>query len=149
MSLAPQELRTYFTTFSTARRKRLFQVVANAELMTSVLRHYRVQGRFALHAFVIMPDHLHVLLTPAPHVALEKAVQFIKGGFSFKLKSKQDVWERGHFDKRVPHREAYMACVTYIENNPVKARLVASPAEFAFSSAAHPEMVNPIPQWFA
>ena len=60
--------------------------------MVDVLQDYRKHGRFALHAFLIMPDHLHLLLTPAPDVSLKKALQLIKGGFSFRLKSKRDVW---------------------------------------------------------
>ena len=83
MSLAPQELRTYFTTFSTAGRRRIFQVEKNARLMVDTLRNYRTQGRFSLHAFVVMPDHVHALITPAVEVSLEKAIQFMKGGFRF------------------------------------------------------------------
>lgn len=70
---APQELRTYFVTTATMNRRRLFQVEATAHLMLDILQSYRAEGRFALHAFVIMPDHLHVLLTPSPEVSLEKA----------------------------------------------------------------------------
>src|SRR5437764_1293386 len=124
MSLAPQELRTYFTTFSTAARRRVFQVEKNAELMVETLQRYRTQGRFLLHAFAVMPDHVHALITPAADVSLERAIQFMKGGFSFRLKSKLEVWERGHFDKRVPDKHAYDACVLYIHRNPVAARLV-------------------------
>src|ERR1700735_5294287 len=79
MPWARQEIRTYFTTFSTAGRRRLFQVEAKAELMAETLRDYRKQGRFSLHAFVIMPDHVHALITPAPEVSLEKAIQLMKG----------------------------------------------------------------------
>ena len=87
---APQELRTYFITTVTANRRRLFQVADNANLLLDTLSHYRVQGKFHLHAFVVMPDHLHVLMTPSPEVSLEKAMQFVKGGFSHPLKRKLD-----------------------------------------------------------
>jgi putative transposase len=95
----------------------LFRVEVNAKLMIETLESYRVQGRFALHAFVVMPDHVHALITPAPDVSLEKAIQLMKGGFSCRVKSRLDVWERGHFDKRVPDRLAYVACVNYIRRN--------------------------------
>jgi putative transposase len=58
-------------------------VNANAELLRQTILDYQRQSRFLLHAFVIMPDHFHALITPAPDVSLEKAVQFIKGGFPF------------------------------------------------------------------
>ena len=148
MSLAPQELRTYFTTFSTAGRRRIFQVEKNARLMVDTLRNYRTQGRFSLHAFVVMPDHVHALITPATEVSLEKSIQFIKGGVSFQLQSNFEVWERGHFDKRVPDKHAYVACVMYIHRNPVVAGFVAEEGAYAFSSAAQPDEVDPAPEWF-
>jgi len=91
MRLAPQETRTYLVTAVTAGRRGLFQVTATAELLERTILDYHTQGKFLLHAFVIMPDHFHALITPAPDVSLEKAMQFIKGGFSFRLKSKLDV----------------------------------------------------------
>jgi putative transposase len=147
MHLAPQELRTYFVTFSTAARRRIFQVEERAELMVAMLRHYRALQKFELHAFVIMPDHLHLLVTPAVDVSLEKAIQFVRGGFSFRLKSKLDVWERGHFDKRVPDRAAYQACIRYIDENPVKAGFVESAEDFRFSSAGAEIELDPMPSW--
>jgi putative transposase len=147
MSTAPQQFRTYFITFSTAGRRRIFQIETNAAVMVDTLQHYREQGRFLLHAFVIMPDHVHVLITPAAEVSLEKAIQFMKGGFSFRLKSKLEVWERGHFDKRVPDQHAYDVCVLYIHRNPVEARLVPDGKAYAFSSAARMDEFDPAPSW--
>jgi putative transposase len=51
-----------------------------------------------------MPDHIHLILTPSPDISLEKAMQYIKGGFSFRLKSKMEVWERGL--SRTSHQES-------------------------------------------
>jgi putative transposase len=147
MLLAPQKIRTYFTTFSTSGRRRLFQVETTAKLMIEMLQGYRVKGSFALHAFVVMPDHVHVLLTPAPQVSLEKAIQLMKGGFSFRLKSGSEVWERGHFDRRIKDCEGYRACVEYIHANPVAAGLAAEAAEFAYSSAYPSAVVDPMPEW--
>ncbi len=107
--LAPQECRTYFVTAVTANRRRVFQVESAADLMVQVLTSYRDHGQFALHAFVIMPDHVHLLITPARNVSLEKAVQFVKGGFSFRLKSKRDVWERGFNSAQIVSFEKYAA----------------------------------------
>src|SRR5258708_27744319 len=94
MPLAPQELRTYFITTVTANRRRLFQVEQNANLFIEVLQDQRTKGRLQLHAFVVMPDHVHLLLTPAPEVSLEKTIQYIKGNFSFRLNSNLNVRDR-------------------------------------------------------
>ena len=147
MELASQESRTYFTTFSTVGRRRLFQVEATARLMVETLEAYRERGSFKLHAFVVMPDHLHVLLTPAVEVSFEKATQLMKGGFSFRLKSKVDVWERGHFDRRITDLHGYEACVRYIHQNPMVGGMVDSADAYAFSSASAGAVVDAMPRW--
>ncbi len=53
--------------------------------MMDVLAHYGEQKKYVMHEFVIMPDHLYLLLTPTADVSLERAVQLIKGGFSYRL----------------------------------------------------------------
>jgi len=148
MRFAPQEIRTYFVSFATANRRRLFQVENNATLFIDTLAHYRGQGKYALHAFVVMPDHAHLLITPAPDVSLEKAMQLIKGGFSYRLKSSFDVWERGYFEKRVPDGAAFDACVTYIHRNPVKAGIAQADHGYQFSSSGHDDLVDGMPAWF-
>jgi putative transposase len=133
--LAPQETRTYFVTAVTAQRRSLFQVTANAELLQRTILDYRSQRRFLLHAFVIMPDHFHALITPAPEVSLEKAMQFIKGGFSFRLKSKPDVWMRSFNETQIMTKEKFDRCSLYIENNPVRRGFALTPEMYPFSSA--------------
>jgi putative transposase len=138
MRFAPQEIRTYFVTAVTAQRRRLFQVSANAALLQCTLIDYRSQGRFLLHAFVIMPDHFHAIITPAPEVSLEKAMQYIKGGFSFRLKSKLDVWMRSFNQTKILSEEKFTAAVRYIELNSVRRGLAPTAAEYPYSSASCP-----------
>ncbi len=135
MRLASQETRTYFVTAVTAQRQSLFQVTRTADLMQQTLLDYRAQNRYELHAFVIMPDHLHLLLTPAVDVSLEKAIQFVKGGFSFRLKREDEVWMRGSNETQILTPEKFRACVHYIEQNPILAGLVSEAREYGFSSA--------------
>jgi putative transposase len=144
MRFARQETRTYLVTAVTAERRSLFQVTATAELLEQTLFGYRSQGKFLLHAFVIMPDHFHALITPAPDVSLEKAMQFIKGGFSFRLKSKLDVWMRSFNESQILSEEKFLKCVRYIEENPVRRGLASTPAAYPFSSAAR-KPLDPMP----
>jgi len=83
-----------------------------------------------------MPDHFHALITPAPEVSLEKAMQFIKGGFSFRLKSKLDVWMRSFNESQIRTMEKFKNGVRYIEGNPVRRGLASEPQAYPFSSAA-------------
>ncbi|HEY1804662.1 MAG TPA: transposase [Terracidiphilus sp.] len=145
MRLAPQEVRTYLVTSVTAQRRRIFQVSANAELLQRTFFDYRTQGRFHLHAFVIMPDHFHAIITPASDISLEKAMQYVKGGFSFRLKSKLDVWERSFNESQILSAEKFRSAARYIELNPVRRGIVANPQQYEYSSAAR-EGMDPIPQ---
>ena len=144
MRRAPQETRTYLVTAVTAERRSLFQVTATAELLAQTILDYRRQGKFLLYAFVIMPEHFHALITPAPDVSLEKAMQFIKGGFSFRLKSKHDVWMRSFNESQIASEEKFMSCVRYIEENPVRRGLVATPEVYPYSSAGRGPL-DPMP----
>jgi putative transposase len=148
MRLAPQETRTYLVTAVTAGRRSLFQVTATAELLERTILDYRSQGKFLLHAFIIMPDHLHALITPAPDVSLEKAMQFIKGGFSFRLKGKLDVWMRSFNESQIMSEEKFINSLRYIEANPVRRGLVGSPNDYRFSSASCGPL-DPKPSHFA
>ena len=144
MRLAPQETRTYFVTAVTAQRRRLFQVAANAELLQKTILDYRNQGRFQLHAYVIMPDHFHALITPAADISLEKAMQYIKGGFSFRLKSKRDVWMRGFNESQIMTGEKFHSCARYIHENPVRRCIVSTPDAYPYTSAFKADL-DPMP----
>jgi putative transposase len=148
MPRSPQELRTYFITSTTASRRRLFQVEQNALLIIEVLREQRTRNRIQLHAFVIMPDHIHLLLTPAPEISLEKVMQYIKGGFLFRLKSNLDVWERSYTNHRVTDVTDYTTHIIYTHQNPIRANLAHYPHLYPFSSANHRHEVDPQPFQF-
>jgi putative transposase len=51
-----------------------------ADLLIDTLLDYRRQQKFLLHEFVVMPNHIHLILTPQG-ITLERSIQFIKGGF--------------------------------------------------------------------
>jgi len=70
MPLAPQETRTFFITATTWGRRPIFRSEPMAQLFLDTLQHYRAQQKFLLHEFVLMPDHFHLLLTPAPEVSI-------------------------------------------------------------------------------
>jgi len=112
--------------------------------------YYRGEEAYQLHAFVLMPEHFHVLITPASNVTLERAVQYIKGGSARKmgeeLRLRFPVWQRGFSDHRIRDAEDYQAHVRYIEENPVKERLVEHASEYAWSSASGKFQLDERPQ---
>ena len=129
--------RTFFVTTVTWQRIPLFRQAQPAELMMDVLAHYRDQKKYALHEFVIMPDHLHLLLTPAPGILLERVMQFIKGGFSYRMgKAKRGlVWQESFTNHRIRDEQDVANHAEYIRLNPVRARLVERAELYPYSSA--------------
>jgi putative transposase len=125
---------TFFVTTSTYNRRRLFQVPRNAELFLETLQHYRAAGNYKLHAFVVMPDHIHLILTPQS-ITLERAMGLIKGGFSHRLASKSPVWQRGFTDHRIRDAEDMQTRRAYVHLNPVRANLVTAAELYPYSSA--------------
>ena len=141
---------TYFITTSTAEKKNLLQSDRVARLLTEVLYHYRSEQKFLLHEFVIMPNHLHLLITPIAPTTLEKAIQHIKGGFSFRAKKELgiqgEMWQTSFHDRRVRDLAEYIKFQSYIWNNPVSAGLSSQPQEFPFSSASGKFELDDVPQ---
>ncbi len=109
-----------------------------ARLFIDTIFHYRKERKFLIHEFVVMPTHFHLLLTPS-EITLERAVQFIKGGFSYRVKKalvlNMEIWERGYIDHRIRDAGDYSRHVEYIRQNPVEARIVGRAEDYAYSSA--------------
>jgi len=128
---------TYFVTTSTQAGRPLLQRDLAAELFVQMLYEYRSQGRFRLHAFVVMPEHVHLIITPSE--SLERTMQFIKGGFSFRasreLALPSQVWARGFADHRIRDANDFIVHREYTHMNPVRRGLVNRPEKFRFSSA--------------
>ena len=92
---------TYFVTFSTFQRRKFFVMESYARLFLKTLYGYRRKRRFQLHAFVLMPDHVHLLFTPADDITLERAMQFVKGGYSHAVAWKSAVAKFGKKDSPI------------------------------------------------
>jgi putative transposase len=131
--------RTFFATTRTAGGKSLFQTDRMAELLIDVMRSYVQSKKFVIHDFVVMPNHVHILMTVPSEMSIEKAMQLIKGSFSYRAKKdlefRGEVWQRGFSDVRITDEQSFRLHRVYIENNPVKAGLVNSPEEYRRGSA--------------
>jgi putative transposase len=124
---------TFFITTITYNRRHLFQLPANAELFLETLQHYRREAHYKLHAFVVMPDHVHLLLTPTGKT-ISQTMNLIKGGFSCKITSAFPIWQRGFTDHLVQSADDFRTHRDYIHQNPVRAHLTASPELYRYSS---------------
>jgi putative transposase len=108
-----------------------------AGLFVDVMLHYRKHENYLLHEFVVMPDHFHLLISPLE--TLERSMQLIKGGFSFRAKQElgfaHEIWQASFYDRRVRDLEEYFAFREYIRRNAIKRGLVASPEQYPYCSA--------------
>jgi REP-associated tyrosine transposase len=141
---------TYFVTTKAWQSVSVFQVQEIADIVVGKLMEYRNKGNFLLHEFVLMPNHLHLILTPATSVSLEKAVQLIKGGSSHEIHkiraNKMPLWQSGFHESRVTDSIDFKKKVDYIHFNPVVARLAEQPQDWPFGSASGKYELDPIPQ---
>ena len=126
--MVPQQSNTYAITISTFLQHRHFQMEANAELFLITLLRYRQQGKFQLHGFAIMPDHVHLLITPSSDQPLPKCIQLIKGGYSFGARTLtlKEIWHTSYHEHRIRNYEDYDNQLRYIANNPPAANLAAN-----------------------
>jgi putative transposase len=140
---------TYFATFSTHHRRKLFIVETYVRLFLQTLYRYRREGRFELHAFIAMPEHVHLLLTPANNVTIERAVQLIKGAYSHELGPiigrDQEIWQRGFTDHRIRSEVDFVHHRNYIHQNPVERGMVTEPSDYRYCSAFPGFKLDPWP----
>ena len=108
-----------------------------ATLLIDVLRSNA--RRFKIHDFVVMPNHLHLLVTLDRTLSIEKAVQLVKGGFSYRarteLEFRGEIWQVGFSEIRIFDRESFLKHRSYISNNPVEAGLAKTAEEYPYCSA--------------
>lgn len=142
--------RTYFVTTKAWQSTPVFQVQETAEVVISKIMEYRDKGSYLLHEFVLMPNHLHLLLTPGESASLEKAMQLIKGGSSHEIHrvrgNKMQIWQSGFHESRVTDWTDYKKKADYIRFNPVAAKLVERPELWPYGSGSGQFSLEPIPQ---
>jgi putative transposase len=143
---------TYFVTTETWQRRAVFQVADLAEIVVQRILYCRDQGTYLLHEFVLMPDHLHLLLTPGSVTSLEKAMMLIKGGSSHQIHqfrgNKMEIWQPGFHDWTIRDKGDYESKANYIRMNPVTAKLVEGPKEWHFGSAGEKYRIDEMPEKF-
>src|ERR1700722_6121932 len=129
----------YFVTTDTWERHALFIHNVMAGIVVDHMVSCRDRGFYKLHAFTLMLEHLHILITPSDETTIEKAVQMIKGGSAHRIGTEKPrqfpVWHRGFHDRWIRDAEQSFNTKSYIEQNPVTAKLVETANQYAWSWA--------------
>jgi REP element-mobilizing transposase RayT len=131
--------RPYFVSTATLKRRRIFSAHSNAELMIEVLFQARRKYNFLILSFVVMPDHLHVIVVPRPGDTISQVMRFIKGAssraYNEAVQGGGAVWQSSFFDRAVRNERDLFRFIGYIEDNPVKAGLVDDSKDYPFCSS--------------
>ncbi|WP_334186641.1 transposase [Noviherbaspirillum sp.] len=122
-------------------RQIIFHAPEDYEVFLRWMREAARQFHVLIHAYVLMPNHLHLLATPADDTGLARMMQWIGRYyvpyFNRKYLRSGTLWE-GRYKATVIDSERYfMVCSCYIELNPVRASLVTMPDEYPWSSYMH------------
>ena len=131
--------RIYLVTFTTARRRPLFRdwrLAAAASAVIGVPANWR-DGR--LLAWVLMPDHCHVLVEIGERAPLSKLVGRIKARSAMRVGLVQGglgrIWQRGFHDHAVRHEEDLVDFARYVVANPLRACLVRRLGDYPYWDA--------------
>jgi putative transposase len=143
--------KTFFVTAVTAWHRPIFRRESTAAILIDTLARCRDLRSYRLHEYVVMPDHVHALITPTPGVSLEKALEWVREEFSFRLGCQGRVWKSlsrsrsgvWFDDTLVRDVEDYEIFREHIRMNPVRSGLTHDAEEYRHSSAY--EAVNRIP----
>ena len=122
-------------------RQAIFMDAADFEFMLDLLTEQSKKFQVAVHAYVLMSNHFHLLATPDTVDGLPLMMQSVGRSyvryFNHRHGRTGTLWE-GRYRSTIVQSERYLlACMAYIDLNPVRAGMVAQPADYPWSSHAH------------
>jgi putative transposase len=129
----------HFITFSCYHRLPLLARSGGYQIFEAVLEATRVQYEFVVAGYVLMPEHVHLLVNEPRVGALAAALQVLKQKTSRRLKNPGEThfWQRRYYDFVVPSEAKRREKLGYMHRNPVKRGLVSDPAGWNWSSFRH------------
>lgn len=130
--------KAFFVTFSTYQRWILTEAVRDIVVETCLAGNGK---KFHLHGLVVMPDHVHLVLSPLSDehgpISIAEIMQAIKGASAHRINHalgrKGKVWDEESFDRALRNEEGIMDKVEYILGNPVGAGLASNPLDYRWA----------------
>jgi putative transposase len=127
----------HFVTFSCDQRLPLLGIPSARDCFLSTLEQVRGYYGFYVTGYVVMPEHVHLLISEPERVLLSVALQMLKQIVSQKLPHERRFWQPRYYDFNVWSEEKVVDKLRYIHRNPVKRGLVEFPADWDWSSFRH------------
>ena len=135
---------SYYLTIVTHQRAPI--LIEHIEVLRESFRESMQYYRYQIDAIVVLPDHLHMIITPAQAKSYPKIVRAIKYNFSTKVSHSQEqsmarhkkgmnpVWQKRYYEHTIRDEKDYLRCVEYMRDNPVKHGLVEHAQAWKYSS---------------
>jgi len=128
----------HFITFSCFQRLPFLEAAAPKDTVEAVLEETRARHEARVYAYVLMPEHVHLLMNEPGSIVVAQFLKALKQMTSRRLKGDRgQFWQSRYFDANVHGEEDRSEVIRYIHRNPVKRGLVASPGEYRWSSFNH------------
>jgi len=128
----------YFVTSGTHERRPLFRDPRLCLILLENLRFYHERMNFGLHGYVIMPNHIHLLITPREGSSISDIMRNLKSYAAREMRHALGidgpVWQRRFYDRIVRGEAQFLAALDYMHENPVQAGVVESAGAYEFSS---------------
>ena len=128
----------HFVTFTCYRREALLMSAHTKRLVERALEQARRQYGFWVSGYVIMPEHVHLLISEPERAPLATALQAVKQSVARRLiGGRKHFWQARYYDFNVYTRKKRLEKLSYMHWNPVKRGLVKEPQDWAWSSFRH------------
>lgn len=125
---------TFFATCALKDRRPLFSLPCNAQAVLDALQFYRAQRGIEVYGFVIMPDHIHMVVKPQAPLTLPAFMNRFKSYVAHCV-SPEAIWQRGYWSEVVASDGFLRQKLIYLHENPVRAGPVQAAEDFIWSSA--------------
>ena len=126
----------HFVTFSCYRRRAYLSTVAAMDLFEDALERVRLRCIFVVAGYVVMPEHVHLLVNEPRRVLLSRAIQALKLSVSMRSRERP-FWQAHYYDFNVSSHDKFVEKLRYIHRNPVRRGLAAKPEDWKWSSYRH------------
>jgi putative transposase len=131
--------RWYFVTLCCTGRRPVFANARHADWLIGELRQQSDSHRFAVHAYCVMPDHLHALafgLDPAGDLLFFLKSLKQKTAYEFHTRFRRDLWQKKFYDHILRPHDSREGVAAYIWMNPVRKGICADPREYPYSGSS-------------
>jgi putative transposase len=138
---------TYFFTINLLHRAGSNLLVHHIDELREVIRRVRSAHPFTIHGWVVLPDHMHCVISlPDGEADFAMRIRLIKGGFSKTLpasewrssvreqRAERGIWQRRYWEHLIRDEADFIAHMDYVHINPVKHGLVERVADWPYST---------------